>query len=308
MAGEPLNYRHLEYFWAVAHEGSVTRAAQRMHVTQPTVSGQLRELERSLEQKLFRKKGRHLVLTDAGRMVLRYADEIFGLGNELLAHVRRSGDAEQLRVVVGMLASMPKGMVFRIMEPAFALGRPVQVVVREGRPEELYGALAVAEIDVILTDAPPPPELSYRTYLHKLGECGLTWFAQHELAESIDHSFPELLSEVPLLLPTRNTMMRGAIDRWFLDHDIRPRVAAEFEDSATMKSFGRVGVGVFVAPSALEREIVEQYHADVLGRTPDVREAFYAITTSRRLDHPAVAAITETARDVLFRDVDDVDA
>lgn len=303
---DALNYRHLQYFWAVAHEGSVTKAAQRLHVTQPTVSGQIRELERSLGQKLFRKQGRYLVLTDPGRTALRYADDIFGLGNELVAHVTRSAKADELRLVVGMLASMPKGIVFRILEPAFGLDRPLHLVVREGAPEQLYASLAIGEMDVILSDAPAPPELSVRAFHHRLGDCGLTWFLEHERAEANEVPFPEVLDHVPVILPTRNTMMRASIDRWFEASGLRPRVIAECQDSATLKAFGRAGIGAFPAPSALEREIVEQYHADVLGRTPEVREAFYAITTSRRLHHPAVVAITRAARSALFGESTDL--
>ena len=297
---EWLNYHHLLYFWVVACHGSVTRAAAELRLAQSTVSTQLRTLEEVLGEKLFARTGRRLVLTDVGRLVFRYADEIFGLGRELLETVKGRPTGQPMRLTVGIADAVPKLIAYRFLGPALTGAEPVRIICREDKPDRLLAQLAVHGLDLVLSDAPIGPTTKVRAFNHLLGECGVTFFAAPALARTCRRGFPRSLGGAPMLLPTDNTALRRSLDDWFESEDIRPRVASEFEDSALLMAFGQAGMGLFPAPSAIERQVRSQYGVVVVGRLDTVRERFYAISGERRLKHPAVVAISEAARQRVF--------
>jgi LysR family transcriptional activator of nhaA len=296
-----LNYHHLLYFYTVAKEGSVSRAAKQLRLAQPTLSGQIRKLEEAFDEKLFARSGRHLVLTEMGQVVYRYADEIFTLGRELTDTLRGRPTGRPSKVSIGIADVVPKHITHRLLEIALELPEPVQIVCHEGKTERLVADLAVQGYDLVITDAPLPAHVSVKAYNHLLGACSVSLFATPALAKSLRGRFPKSLDGAPMLLPTSNTSLRRSLDQWLQRCEVRPRIVAEFEDSALLKVFGKHGHGVFPAPSVLEREIQTQYGVRALGRAAEVSERFYAITAERRIKHPAVAAITEAARDRLFR-------
>jgi LysR family transcriptional activator of nhaA len=297
-----INYQHLHYFRTVAHEGSVTRAAGKLNVTQPAISTQLRKLERSLGEKLFEKSGRSLVLTEAGKVVLGYADEIFSLGHELTETLAGRPTGRPLRFTVGIAEVMPKILTQRLLAPALAMKPRVQLFVQEDEPERLATRLIGHEIDLLLTDAPLSRSPRMAVYNHLLGECGTTFFATPALARRYKRDFPASLHEAPFLLPAHNAAVRQALSTWFEEHLIQPNMVAEIEDSGVLKAFGQSGAGVFAAPSVIESEIRRQYRVEVVGRAPDIRERFYAISVERRIKHPAVLAMSESARSRIFSD------
>jgi len=299
---EWLNYHHLLYFWTVVRTGGVASAARELHLAQPTVSGQIRALERAVGDKLLERSGRRVVPTEVGRMVFGYADEIFALGAELQDALRGRPTGRPARLDVGVVDDMPKAVVRRLLAPALALPSPVRLIVQEGKAELLLAELALHRLDLVLTDGPVPPGVKVRAYSHLLGETGLTWFAAPGLARAHRRRFPGSLDGAPVLLPTDDTALRRTLDRWFADIDVRPRVVAELADSALLKVFGQSGAGLFCAPTVVEAEIRRQYQVAVIGRVAEIRERFYAISVERRLRNPAVVAITEQAREQLFAD------
>ncbi len=295
-----LNYHHLLYFWVVACHGSVTRAAAELRLAQPTVSTQLRTLEEVLGEKLFARTGRRLVLTDVGRLVFRYADEIFGLGRELLETVKGRPTGQPMRLTVGIADAVPKLIAYRLLRPALTGAEPVRIICREDKPDRLLAQLAVHGLDLVLSDAPIGQTTKVRAFNHLLGECGVTFFGTPALARTCRRGFPRSLGGAPMRLPTDNTALRRSLDDWFESEDIRPRVVSEFEDSALLMAFGQAGMGLFPAPSAIERQVRSQYGVVVVGRLDTVCERFYAISGERRLKHPAVVAISEAARQRVF--------
>jgi len=295
-----LNYHHLKLFWAVGHEESLTRASAKLHLTPQTVSTQIRDLEGELGEKLFHRTGRRLVLTDAGRLVLGYADEIFSVGQELLETLRGQPSDRALRLVIGVADVVSKTVAYRLIEPALHLERPVQIVCQEGSPAELLAALAIHRVDVVISDAPIPPAVSVKAYNHPLGECGVTFMAEAGLASRLRRGFPKSLDGSPVLLPSKDTVLRGEFDRWFDAHEIRPLTVGEFDDSALLKVFGQAGAGFFAVPTVIAAEVERQYAVRSIGTPDDLREQFYAISVERRVRHPAVAAICEAARSKLF--------
>jgi LysR family transcriptional activator of nhaA len=297
---EWLNYHHLLYFWTVARTGGVSAASAELRLAQPTISGQLRLLEEHFGEKLFHRVGRRLELTDVGRLVYRYADEIFSLGRELTDAVRGRPTGRPLRFAVGIADQVPKLVAYRLMEPALKLPEPVRLVCREDKPERLLADLAVHALDLVLTDAPLNPSINVRAFSHLLGECGTTIFGARPLVARYRRGFPRSLDGAPFLLPTENTVLRRSLDQWFAQQDLHPAVVSEFEDSALLKAFGERGMGLFAAPTAIEAEIRRQYGVQAIGRTEVVRERFYAISVERRLKHPAVLAISEAAKVKLF--------
>jgi LysR family transcriptional activator of nhaA len=298
-----LNYHHLLYFWLVAREGSITRACQQLHLAQPTISSQLRKLEKSLGHKLFDRAGRNLVLTETGQMVYRYADEIFTLGQELVDAVGGRGTGRLLRLVVGVPDVLPKLVVYRLLKPALELDEKIQLVTYEGKLDQLLAELALHRLDIVISDSPAGPTTHVRAFNHLLGECGVSFFATDELAARYRTGFPASLNDAPLLLPTENTTLRRTVEQWFNGQGIRPRIVAEFEDSALLKVFGQAGEGIFAAPSAIEAEVQRQYAVALVGRVESIRERFYAISVERRLKNPAVVAISEVARHEIFDNV-----
>ena len=298
---EWLNYHHLLYFWTVARHGGVSAASDELRLAQPTVSGQLRMLEDALGEKLFHRVGRRMVLTDMGRTVFRYADEIFTLGRELIDVVKGRPTGRPVRLVVGVADAVSKLIAYRLLQPALQLPEPVRIVCREDRPERLLAELSVHGLDLVLSDAPVGPAIKVRAFNHLLGECGVGFFAAPGLAKRLAGRFPGSLHGAPMLLPTETTALRRALDQWFDAQGIRPQVVSEFEDSALLKVFGQQGLGVFPAPSAIDAEVRRQYGVRLVGTTTAVRERFYAISVERRLKNPAVVAICDAARETLFQ-------
>lgn len=296
-----LNYHHLLYFWVVARTGSIAAASKELRLAHPTISGQIHRLEAALGTKLFQRKGRHLVLTEAGRRAFRYADEIFALGQEFLESVALGTSGQQVRLVVGVSDVLAKSLVHRILEPAFRLPEQVRVVCREDRSTEAFlGELAMHEVDVVLADSPAPPGSPIRAYSHPLGECGSVFFAAPQLARSCRWRFPGSLDGVPFLLPAADSTFRRALNQWFAANSIRPKVIAELDDAALANVLGEAGLGVFAAPDVVEQEIRRRYKVQVVGRTQDIIQRFYAISVERKIKHPAVAAICEVARRHIF--------
>lgn len=295
---EWLNYHHLLYFWAVAHEGSIAAATRKLNLTQPTISAQLRLLEESLGEKLFEKSGRSLVLTEAGRIALRYADEIFALGRELRDTLRDRPTRRAARVQVGIADVVPKLIAYRVLRPAFQAD--VEMVCREASSETLLQLLAQHEVDVVLTDA-PASGAPLRAFNHLLGESGTTFFAAPALAASLKKKpFPKSLHGAPLLLPGAATQIRRALELWLDSTGIVPKRVGEFDDLALMTAFGRGGTGIFPAPTAIEKEIEAEYNVRVVGRLPEVKVRFYAVSAERKIKNPIVGAITSATRRELF--------
>jgi LysR family transcriptional activator of nhaA len=297
-----LNYHHLLYFWTAAREGGITKACRKLHLSQPTVSGQIRALEKRLRAKLFERSGRSLVLTETGRIVYRYADEIFTLGRELQDAVHDRPQGQALRFAVGVADTLPKVLVHRLLAPALLTGQPIRVTCTDGDPEHLLAQLALHELDLVVSDFPSSPRLGMKAFNHVLGECGVTFMATPAMARQYRSGFPESLTAAPLLLPVGNTALRRSLEQWFDDRGILPRIVGEFADSALLKSFAAAGVGIFAAPTVVEDDVRKMYEVAVVGREPSIRERFYAISVEKRLKHPAVVAISQAAKTRLFRD------
>ncbi len=295
-----LNYHHLHYFWVVAKEGGITVAAEKLHLAQPTLSSQIQKLEKSMGVKLFDRVGRGLVLSDTGQMVFRYADEIFSLGRELTETIQGRPTQDVIKLVVGVPDVVPKWIVYHLLKPALTLQNRVQIVCYEGKLQELLSDLALHRLDIVLADSPSTPNLNVRAFNHLLGECGVSVLGNSALSKRYKKGFPSCLEGAPMLLPTQNTPLRRALEQWFDKQGIYPEVRHEFEDSAILKVFGQAGEGLIVAPSATESDVAAQYSLGLVGRIPEVVERYYAISVERRLKHPAVVAICESARTELF--------
>lgn len=299
-----LNYHHLRYFWTVAKEGSLKKAAQKLRVSQPAISAQIKELEDVLGEALFRRSGRTKVLTDAGQIALRYADEIFGLGAELMNAVHQGPGAQSLRLYVGVADAMPKLITNEILKPVLGMPQNVHMICREGKIEDLLAQLASHRLDIVLADEPATGNLNIRCFSHLLGASGVTFCAPPSVAASLRRSFPKSLDNAPALLPSENTSLRRALENWFQSIRIRPRVVAEFEDAALMKVMAAEWRGFMPVPTAVLDEALTRYGFQVVGSTEKCREQYYAITAERRISHPAVAVITEKAPQLLKRAAD----
>ena len=298
---EWLNYHHLLYFWTVVKEGGVSRAAETLRLAQPTVSAQVKLLEEMVGDKLFERQGRRLVLTETGRLVHRYADEIFGIGRELLETLKgRPAVGRPLQLTVGVANAVPKLIVYRLLQPAVSEGQPVHLVCREDSTEALLAELAIHALDVVFADRPAPPHVRVKVFSHLLGESDTTFFVAGPLATKLRRRFPQSLNDAAIVLPTPASAHRGALDQWFEKEDLHPSVVGEFDDSALMKAFGQGGGFAFPAPTVIAREIARQYGVRPIGRVASVRERYYAISAERRVKHPAVLAITNAAQVDLF--------
>lgn len=295
-----LNYQHLFYFWTVAREGRVSKAAERLRLSQPTISAQVKLLEAALGEQLFQRQGRTLVLTEVGRVVDRYATEIFTAGGELLETLEGRPSGRAPRLAVGVANAVPKLVAYRILRPAIEGPEPAQITCTEGDPEQLLAQLATHALDVVISDAPAPPHVRVKAFNHLLGDSGTTFFAGGPLARRLRRRFPGSLSGAPMLLPTPNDSLRRALEPWFQAEGVRPLVVGEFEDPALLKTFGDWGRAVFPAPTAIEGEVLRSHRVAIVGRTSAVRERYYAISVERRLKHAAVAAITNAARAGVF--------
>jgi len=295
-----INYKHLHYFWVVAKEGGVARASECLHLTPQTISGQLSLLEENLDEALFSRVGRHLELTETGRLVYSYADEIFSLGGELEEMVRNLPERRPLVFKVGVADVVPKSIAYRLLAPALQLPEPVRIVCRENTIDYLLTELAVHRIDLVIADGPIPPGVNVHGFNHRIGDCGITFFATPLLASKFRKGFPQSLKGAPLLLPSEMTVVQSRLLKWFDGLHIHPRIVGEFDDSALMKAFGQGGAGIFIAPTPIATEVENQYGVVAIGQTDEVREQFYAISVERKISHPAVSAITEAAREWLF--------
>ena len=307
-----MNFKHLHYFWVAAKAGGVVRAGEQLHTTPQTLSAQIKLLEDRLGTRLFRKSGRGLELTDAGRVALRYADEIFELGGELEAAMRdaasaadgsgakSAGASPPREFRVGVEDSVAKPVAYRLLEPALHLPQPVRMVCTEGEFTDLMAQLALHRMDLVIADEPLTKRLSVKAFNHKLGSSPLSFFCAPALARTLKGPFPECLNGVPMLVPGGSSSVRPQFDAWLTRHRLYPRIVGEFADGALMKAFGRQGRGVFISPSVVETETVAQYGVKVIGRSDEMVEDFYAISVERRITHPAVVAITQAARGELF--------
>lgn len=296
-----LNYHHLLYFWTVAKEGSVLAASKKLRLAQPTLSGQIHALEESLEVKLFKRHGRGLLLTDVGQVAFRYAGEIFGLGAEMQQAIKGESTGRPLQLHVGVADVLPKLVAFHLIQPAFALEEVVRVKCEEDRADRLLTKLAAHELDIVLSDAPANPMVSVRVFSHLLGECDVVFLAPAAKAKGLVGKFPGCLSKAPFLMPARGTTLRHSLDVWFNRHHIEPDIVAEFDDSGLLKTFAQAGLGCFAAPGIVAKEVCRQYNVVPIGHAHDVKERFFAITAERKLQHPAVRAVTEAARNELFK-------
>ena len=297
-----MNYKHLHYFWAAAKAGGVMKAGEQLHMTPQTLSGQIKLLEDRLGRKLFRKRGRELELTEDGRVALRYADDIFALGGELEAAMRerRSAGPRQLEFRVGVADSVAKSVAYQLLEPALNLAEEVHMVCHEWKFADLLAELALHRLDLVIADEPVPRKLSVKAFNHPLGSSSMTFFCSAALRERLQGPFPACLHGAPMVIPSLASSVRGQFDAWITRHRLQPRVVGEFDDGALMKAFGREGRGVFLSPSVVETQTAAQYGVDILGRSDELVESFYAISVERRITHPCVAAITAAARGELF--------
>lgn len=298
---EWLNYHHLLYFWTVAREGSLARASSELRLSPSAISGQIRVLEHSLGEKLFVKSGRRLMLSETGRIVYHYADEIFRIGKELQDTLKDRPVGRPSRVTVGVADVIPKLIARELLEPALRSKDSVCLVCREDKPERLLAELALHELDVVLMDAPASSHIKIKAFNHLLGESDIFLVAGKKLASRYRKTFPSSLHGAPMLLPTENTALRRALDHWFEENDIRPMIMGEFEDNALLNVFGQMGIGLFPTPSPVVEEIKSQFKVEIVGRLPDVRQRFYAVTVERKIMNPGAAAICHEAKKILTR-------
>jgi LysR family transcriptional activator of nhaA len=296
-----MNFKHLHYFWVAARAGGVMRAGEQLHTTPQTLSGQIKLLEDRLGRRLFRKKGRQLELTDDGRVALRYADEIFHLGQALEGAMRTPREGPQaLDFRVGVADAVPKTMAYRLLEPALNLNEPVRMVCHEGKLPELLAQLALHRLDLVLADEPLSRRVSVAAFNHELGTSGISFFCAPQLRPTLEGEFPRCLDGAPMLLPGAATSVRQQFDAWMAQRQLQPRVVGEFDDGALTGAFGREGRGVFMAPTVIEAVVQAQYGVALIGRSEELREEFFAISVERRITHPCVVAITQSARSRLF--------
>lgn len=295
-----LNYKHLYYFWVVAREGGIGRASQVLHLTPQTISGQLRVFENSMNARLFEKKGRGLSLTETGQLVLRYANEIFSLGEELQKVLQRGEAGRKLRVVVGILDSIPKEIAYNILQPVLKFGEDLALTCIEGNLEKLVGELAVNRLDVVLADMPLTASYSVKAFNHFLGESTISFFASPAKAISYRKRFPRCLHDAPMLMPTESSYSGRAVRQWLRDMELTPKIKGYFDDSALLKAFGKAGEGIFFMPSIIEKQVMRDYNVKVIGTINEVSEMYYAITLHRRISHPAINAIYQAATRRMF--------
>ena len=294
MKNNGLNFRHLYFFWTVAKEGGVTRAAERLGLAVQTISMQLASLEQSVGKQLLEPQGRRLVPTEAGKLALSYCDQIFLLGDQLQDALEEA-ETGKMRLAVGISDSMPKLIAYRLLEVTQRMDKQVHLVCMENEFEDLLADLALGKLDVVLTDRTVRAGGSLKVFSHLLAESGMQLFGAPRLARKYKRNFPDSLHGAPLLVPTRNNALRGRIDTWLVEHKVRPEIVGEFEDNAMLNTFGRNGMGMFFAPSALAHDIQDQFGALLIGDAPELREQFFAISSARKIKHPAVEAILSEA-------------
>lgn len=294
-----LNYHHLFYFWKIAQTGTLTAAAKELRLAHPTVSAQLKTLEENIGHKLFERVGRNLRLTEMGELTYRYANDIFGLGEELVGVLQGHSQAGEKLFRVGVTDILPKPIAYRFLEPALQLP-DTRTIVYEGEPNSLMRQLALHELDLILSDFPMSPQFTSGAFNHLLGESPLTVFGEPTLARRYRKDFPVSLEGAPFLLQTDNTSLRRLLNQWFAGRQLQPRVVAEFEDSELLKEYGQRGGGLFAASTVIEDHTLQHYKVKTVGRIETARMRFYAISPERRVTNPAVSAVIETAKQKVF--------
>ena len=296
-----MNFKHLHYFWVTARAGGIMRAGEQLHTTPQTLSGQIKLLEEWLGRKLFRKSGRQLALTDEGRLALGYADQIFALGAELEDALRQARSGQRvLEFRVGVADSVAKSVAYRLLEPALSVAEPVRLIGSEGKFPDLLAQLALHRLDLVIADEPLSRRMSVKAFNHALGTTTMSFFCAPALRTQLKGPFPQCLNDAPMLIQGVASSVRQQLEGWLTQHQIRPRVVGEFDDGALMTAFGREGRGVFMSPAVLEQETVAQYGVEVIGRSSELVEEFFAVSVERRITHPCVAAITQAARGRLF--------
>ncbi|MES9922736.1 MAG: transcriptional activator NhaR [Candidatus Thiodiazotropha endolucinida] len=295
-----LNLKHLRYFWAVATHGTIVQAAEALFITPQTISGQLKELESQIGSELFRKEGRKLVLTETGRLVFSYADEMFRLGVELQDVLSGRTQGTTITLKVGVAMVVPKLLAYRVLEPVLQMPDPVKLICHEAPLVDLLADLSVHKLDMVLADSPINPSLNIRAYNHALGESGITFFAASEEAQRLRAEFPVSLDGQNILMPSSGSSLRRNLEIWFQRQQLEPIVVAEFEDRALMKTFGERGTGVFTSPTAVEQDVIDKYRVEVVGRSEEITESFYVISPERHIKHPAINTITQVAKSDLF--------
>lgn len=295
-----LNYHHLYYFWLAAKEGTITAAAKRLHLTRPTVTAQIRSLEKAIGQKLFRQRGRGLVLTDCGQQVLQYADEIFAIGHELGEFVKSGNSGRRQILRVGMPHVLPQLLAYELLKPALTVHpRPTTQCV-PGNVQQLMSDLTLHKLDLVLSDSPAPAGIGSKIQSHKLGECGLSLLAVKPLALKYRRNFPQMLTGAPMVVPAAQVAVRRRLDRWMQACEIAPEITAELEDSALLHVFGQAGQGIFPVPTAIESRVKKQFDVQLVGRIPEVLECFYAVCMKKRVQHPAVTKLLSQSRNTMF--------
>jgi len=294
------NYNHLLYFWTVVREGGVMRAAEALHLTPQTISGQIKLLERELDGPLLQKKGRRAVPTELGLTVFEYADDIFSVGQDLVRALQGAAPRERRAVTIGVSDAVPNLVAWRVIAPLMEGERPFRVTCHTGSLDTLVADLAAHRLDLVLSTSALPADAGLRAFSHFLGESDIAFFASAGLARRLRPGFPGSLHQAPMLLPTGRSPNRRVLETWFLQRGLAPRVAGEFDDSALLKTFAQGGAGVFAAPAAIEDEVTRQFRMRLVGRVADLRARFYVLSMERRIRHPAVAAISQRARADLF--------
>lgn len=300
MSADWINYHHLLYFWTVAKQGSIAAACEKLRLAQPTISGQLKKLERQIGGKLYERVGRNLVLTELGQVVFKYADEMFAIGNELSEVLKGRPSGRPVNLHVGVPDVFPRLVVFRLLKPALKLETPVKLICHEGSQEKLLAQLAAHELDVVFSDAPASSVVRVKAFNHSLGRSAIGLFGTQKLIDEYGGDFPARFHNAPVMLPGEGTALRRSVDQWLYESQSSVQVIGEFDDTALMKVFAEAHTGFIPAPMAIEQELLEQFSLRSIFVLPNAKEEFFAITVERKLTHPAVKAITEIARADLF--------
>lgn len=296
-----MNFKHLRYFWTAAKAGGVMRAGEQLHTTPQTLSGQINQLEEWLGHDLFRKSGRGLELTNEGRVALGYAEQIFALSDELEKAIRlRRGQSKPLEFKVGVADSVAKSVAYHLLEPALGMQQQVHMTCHEGKFPELLAQLSIHRLDLLLADEPASKKIGVKAFNHALGASSMSFFCSPQLKSQLQGPFPQCLHGAPMLIQGPLSSVRQQLDHWLNKHHLQPRIVGEFDDSALMNAFGREGRGIFTSPTVLEEETQSQFGVEVIGRSSELVEEFFAISVERRISHPCVVAITEAARSDLF--------
>ncbi|MFH1701791.1 MAG: transcriptional activator NhaR [Candidatus Zixiibacteriota bacterium] len=295
-----LNYHHLMYFWTVVRKGGLTPAAEELRLSPSTVSTQIQQLEHVLGYKLFDRSGRQMIVNDVGQVVFRYAEEIFSLGRELQDALEDRPAERPIRVQIGIADVLSKLFVGKLLAPILGSPQSYHLVCREDHPDNLISQLILHDLDIVLTDSPLSPNLRVRGFNHLLGSSPLAVYGTSSMVARYKEDFPKSLNDAPFILPGDRSELRGSLERWFESHNIRPKVVAECDDSALIKSLGKTNVGLFVAPQITGKETMQQYRVKEIGYLENIEENYYAISMDRRIKHPAIQAIVEYAKRSVF--------